>query len=74
MGLAQLKEFIRMNNGSLDIISGNGWVSLRGQEEEAHILSTSFPGTIVNLNFNFDDKDYYYMNNEQQPIDINNLL
>lgn len=74
LGLAQLKQFIRMNNGSLDIISGNGWVSLRGQEEQSYMLKSAFPGTIVNLNFNFDDQDYYYMSSEKQPIDINNIL
>ena len=74
MGLAQLKQFIRMNNGSLDIISGNGWISLKGQEEQSKILSSAFPGTIVNLNFNFDDQDYYFMSSEKQPIDINDIL
>ena len=72
--MAQLKEFIRMNKGSLDIISGRGWVVLNGEEEETHLLETAFPGTIVNLNFNFDDKDYYYMTSEKQSIDINDIL
>ena len=74
LGLAQLKEFIRMNKGSLDIISGRGWVVLNGEEEETHLLETAFPGTIVNLNFNFDDEDYYYMTSEKQSIDINDIL
>lgn len=74
LGLAQLKQFIRMNNGSLDIISGRGWVSLRGQKEQSYILKSAFPGTVVNINFNFDDQDYYYMSSEKQPIDINDIL
>lgn len=74
LGLAQLKEFIRMNKGSLDIVSGKGWVVLNGDDEETHLLETAFPGTIVNLNFNFDDKDYYYMTSEKQSIDINDIL
>lgn len=74
LGLSQLKEFIRMNKGSLDIISGNGWVYMNGEIEETHLLKTSFPGTIVNLNFNFDDQDYYYLTSEKQSIDINDIL
>ena len=74
LGLAQLKDFIRMNKGSLDIISGKGWVLLKGEKEETHLLRTAFPGTIVNLNLNFDDKDYYYMTSEKQSIDINYIL
>ena len=63
-----------MNKGSLDIISGNGWVYMNGEIEETHLLKTSFPGTIVNLNFNFDDQDYYYLTSEKQSIDINDIL
>lgn len=74
LGLAQLKEFIRMNKGSLDIISGKGWVSLNEDKEEKHLLQTAFPGTIVNLNFNFDDTDYYFLTSEKQSIDINDIL
>ena len=49
-------------------------MSLNEDKEEKHLLQTAFPGTIVNLNFNFDDTDYYFLTSEKQSIDINDIL
>ena len=71
LGLALLKEFIKQNNGALQVVSSRGMVSIQSDKMEQNLLRTSFPGTIVNMRFNFNDKKHYYLLNE---IGRNNLL
>lgn len=73
LGLALLKEFIRQNQGSLDIVSGSGMLSIKEGQTNSCLLKHSFPGTIVNVNFNFNDEKNYYIEGEDS-IDINDLL
>ena len=72
-GLWNLIEFIRMNKGFLQIISGNGMIEYRKgyQKIEMQQISLPFPGTIVNMAFNFNDNQSYLMSDE---IDTTNLL
>lgn len=73
LGLGILKEFISLNNGSLDLISGKGYVSLIGSDMRSKELIDTFPGTIINMNINFDDSAIYSLESEEE-IDFNNLL
>lgn len=74
LGLAILKDFIKMNNGSIQMISGNGMIEIHGDEVEHFLLSMEFPGTIVNMKFNFDDNKNYFMTSERKDYNANDLL
>ena len=73
LGLAILKQFIELNNGCLQMISGDAFLEFNANGVESQLLNTQFPGTIVNMKFNFDD-DKKYLMAEERNIDKKNLL
>lgn len=71
LGLAILDEFIKLNNGALQIVSDNAFVQIRNNNVESFLLDIPFPGTIVNMSFNFDDKKSYFIKGEfDHPSDL----
>lgn len=74
LGLAILRDFIKMNDGSIQVVSGCGMIEIHGNEVEQFLLDVEFPGTIVNMKFNFDDKKGYFMTSERKNYNINDLL
>lgn len=64
LGLALLQDFIQQNEGAMQMVSADGFLEFRNGEISTSILQSSFPGTIVNLEFNFDDTKNYYMTSE----------
>jgi len=63
LGLSLIQEFLSKNNGKVQIVSADGyWEQSRGQRSRRN-FSQIFPGTIVNLAFNIDDK-YYCLDSE----------
>lgn len=64
LGLALLQDFIQQNDGAMQMVSADGFLEFRNGEISTSILQSSFPGTIVNLEFNFDDTKNYYMTSE----------
>ena len=74
LGLAILKDFIQLNNGAIQVISGRGMIEIRGPKVEQFLIDIGFPGTIVNMRFNFDDEKKYIMANESHEYNINDLL
>ena len=74
LGLAIIKDFIGLNEGSIQVVSGKGFIEYHGTSVERNLLTTPFPGTVVNMKFNFDDNKKYYMKSENRPIDKNDLL
>lgn len=72
LGLAILQEFIMLNKGALQIVSADGMLEYRNGITTTSFLNASFPGTIVNMEFNFNDENFYRLRSE--IIDINNLL
>ncbi len=71
LGLWNLIEFIKMNQGFLQIVSGDGMIEYSNGTLAMQQIRFAFPGTIVNMAFNFNDNQRYLMSDE---IDINNLL
>ena len=71
LGLAQIENFIRENKGELQIVSDKGMCELKNGVWSDSTLDNRFPGTIVNMKFNFEDSKLYYMKEE---IDFNDLL
>lgn len=72
LGLSTLMEFIQLNQGALQIVSGLGMVEFRNGRMSDYQLSRAFDGTIVNMEFNFDDDKNYRLADE--PVDLSNLL
>ena len=61
LGLSGLLEFLSKNKGKAQIISGNAyWTS----NNDYKLFPTPFEGTIVNLEFNTDDKKSYRLPSE----------
>lgn len=70
LGLKLIKEFIKLNNGILQIVSANGvWQLFRG-EVITNNISLDFPGTFVTLVFNLKDKSQYFLKEEINPKDV----
>ena len=65
LGLKLLKEFIRLNNGRLQVVSGAGyWQQNKDGHYETATMENSFPGTVVNIEINTADQKSYALSNE----------
>ncbi|MCL2101685.1 MAG: hypothetical protein FWH22_08235 [Fibromonadales bacterium] len=64
IGLAILKEFIKLNRGKVQIISDNGFLQIDSQNETTHILNESFAGAAISMEFRTDDNNSYIISNE----------
>jgi hypothetical protein len=69
LGLKIICDFTRLNNGKVQIVSSDGCWQLSHGKEQSLKLNNSFPGTLVNLEFNLDDQSFYYLT-EEKPEDI----
>lgn len=72
LGFSTILDFLRLNQGSMQIVSGTGMVEFRNNQLTDYALSKSFDGTIVNMEFNFNDNNNYMLADEQ--VDFYNLL
>lgn len=71
LGLSLIREFISQNQGKIQIVSADGyWEQIKGTETINNFTQT-FPGTIVNLEFNVADTSRYYLSSE---IDKDNIF
>ncbi len=71
LGLSLICEFLRKNSGRIQIISADGyWEQIKGIET-GKSFSQTFPGTIVNLEFNLADQSHYCLSSE---IDERNIF
>jgi hypothetical protein len=65
LGLKLICDFARLNKGKIHIVSAEGcWQFNRGKEEN-FTMKHPFPGTLVNLEFNLDDKSFYFLKKEE---------
>lgn len=72
LGLAILRQFIKMNEGTIQMISGDAMLEINGDTATDTKLNLWFPGTIVTVEFNGDDQKTYLMTDELP--DKNNLF
>lgn len=70
LGLNVIFEFIKLNNGKIQVVSSDGFYEYNRGTERTSPLSTSFNGTIVNLRFNLADKSSYYLQGEEIDDEI----
>jgi len=65
LGLKVLRQFLKMNKGTLQIVSKEGFMNINGNEEINYkTLSSPFQGTIVNIIFKTDDEKTYKLVSE----------
>lgn len=60
MGLDLLREFVRVNNGRLEVFSHDGYARIDGTEEKYQTRGGMFEGTILNISLQCDDKHYCF--------------
>lgn len=68
LGLTHIKNFIKINEGQLCIISGKGKVFWKYGKIMNQKMETPFPGTIVKLIINIDKEGFYFLTNEAEYI------
>lgn len=71
IGLKLIESLVNLNKGSLQIVSGDGFVELRNGIYKEHQYDDYFPGTIVNLKLLLGDSNFYVLPNE---IDLNAIF
>lgn len=71
LGLAILREFIDLNEGEIQMVSGDAMLEYKNKTFSAKSLEKQFPGTIVNLKINCADNKTYSLKNEfENPQDL----
>lgn len=74
LGLGLIFEFIEKNNGKIHIVSADGYYEFSNNLVIKEKLNFSFSGTMVNLRFNLNDKNYYFLQEELKDIDITDII
>jgi anti-anti-sigma regulatory factor len=66
LGLDRISNFIKLNRGVLQIVSNDGFFELNDGRENFRTFANgfSFPGTIVNVEFNLGDTSHYILKSE----------
>ncbi|MBU2446275.1 MAG: ATP-binding protein [Bacteroidetes bacterium] len=70
LGLSLIRDFLKLNNGKIQIRSCDGYWCQAGNQINQISFDKEFDGTIVNLEFNLNDKSLYYLKSELKPEDI----
>ena len=59
LGLHIFRQFIKLNSGAFQIVSGNGYFgNMESTQDEKFTIKNFLPGTVVNIRINFDDNTY----------------
>jgi len=64
LGLKLLREFVKLNDGRLQIVSSKGYWEYAGGQETVKILDNPFPGTVLNIEINTADARSYCLESE----------
>ncbi|MCL5062177.1 MAG: ATP-binding protein [Nitrospiraceae bacterium] len=67
-GLSHIRNFLKINEGTLTIISGKGKVNFYSNKVESYNMSKGFEGTIVNLKINANKESFYFLRGEEEFI------
>lgn len=67
-GLAHIRRFLKVNEGTLTIITGSGKVNFYSNKLESYNMSKPFNGTIVNLKINANKESLYSLTSEREYI------
>lgn len=64
LGLSVIFEFIKLNEGKIQVISSDGFYEYKNGASVTHKLNSPFEGTIVNIKFNLTDQNHYLLTSE----------
>lgn len=64
LGFKVIRDFVELNKGKVQIVSSDGYWQFEKGVSYSMELDTEFPGTIVNLEFNLDDRNFYSLKDE----------
>jgi hypothetical protein len=70
LGLKLIREFIKLNNGKLILVSDRGFWHLSAGRVETRRFENSFPGTVVSIEINTADTASYCLSSELDLSDI----
>jgi len=70
LGLQLIREFIKLNQGRLIIVSGAGYWELSKGVVSTHTFPTPFPGTAVTIVIDTADKTSYCLSSEVDSSDV----
>jgi len=65
LGFKLISDFVKLNNGKIQIVSADGFWEIKQGQCTVKRFNNEFKGTIVNLEFNLDDKSFYYLKSEK---------
>jgi hypothetical protein len=66
LGLQLIREFISMNKGRIQIVSDRGYWEFNPHGETLSRIDTPFPGTVINIEINTADTDFYCLRSESE--------
>lgn len=69
LGLAHIQRFLKVNEGQMHIISGDGWVNWNfsnGERVVKKTLNIPYEGTIVDLIARADGEGFYFLKSETE--------
>jgi len=66
LGLNLLMELIRLSNGSIEIISSDGYYGVKDANKITKILNKSFDGTIISIELNTNSNNYYFLKDDSK--------
>lgn len=70
LGLSLIREFLKLNEGCIQIISSNGYWEEKNGVIFENTFKNRFLGTIVNLEFSMNDKKSYILASEIDPKNV----
>jgi hypothetical protein len=70
LGFTLIRDFLRKNNGKIQIASADGYWYEKEHSTDSKDLSDFFGGTAVNLEFNVNDQSSYCLASEIEDTDI----
>lgn len=73
LGLAILKEFITLNKGKIQIVSGDAFYEFSDNAEKIQKLNNYFDGSVISMTFKTDDNKTYKLASEAQE-NINDIF
>jgi len=74
LGLKLIRQFIKSNDGRLQIISDAGYGSFGANDVEQETFEAPFPGTVVNIEINTADTSKYYLASEAEEVDPESIF
>ncbi|MFH1975009.1 MAG: hypothetical protein ABIJ52_05540 [Pseudomonadota bacterium] len=68
LGLDLLKEFVRINQGTLEVYSNEGYAIIDKDGERYENLDISFEGTVVHITLRRDENLYQLSDDSEAPF------